>query len=263
MQNITKRIIMVQALALILFLCLWHVIAVNYNNSNLFPSPYFVITNSFPGLALFSGYQTPSFIGAVIVILTNSFITILRIIIGSAVGIIAGIIYGLLIHLFRKSRFGNATVLSFARAIPLFALVPLFLHWFGGNDMSIYIYISFAVFIVIATNTYQSVFNISPSYLHQARLLGANRFQAYQSVVIPAILQELVGGIRNIIGLSWAFSLGAEYLSARNGIGYLLYSSYLYADMGKMIILGCVYSTLGISSYYLSLRLVAFVKKWN
>ena len=80
--------------------------------------------------------------------------------------------------------------------------------------------------------------------------------------MIPAILPEFAGGIRNIIGLIWAFSLGAEYLSSRSGIGYLLYQSYLYADMGKLLIISWLYILLGVCSYLLFKSLIQSKTKW-
>ena len=73
----------------------------------------------------------------------------------------------------------------------------------------------------------------------------------FRTVYAYATMPELTGSLRNVIGLCWAFSLGAEYLAADSGLGYLVYQSYLYADMGKMIVLAVLYAVLGIISYNL------------
>jgi ABC-type nitrate/sulfonate/bicarbonate transport system permease component len=137
------------------------------------------------------------------------------------------------------------------------------LHWFGGREIGIYLYIAFAVFVIVATNTYEAIFNVPKFYFYQARVLGATKFQIFRTVVFFAIQPEMIGSLRNVLGLCWAFSLGAEYLSARSGIGYLIYQSYLYADMGKLIVFAGIYAIYGILCFSLSQKMFAYIKRWK
>jgi ABC-type nitrate/sulfonate/bicarbonate transport system permease component len=154
-------------------------------------------------------------------------------------------------------------VLTAMRSVPLFALIPLFLYWFGGKETGIFVYMVFSISVIIATSAYEAVCNVPSDYVNQAYLLGATRLQIFQTVYFRAIGPEMVGSLRNVLGLSWAFSLGAEYLSANSGLGYLVYQSYLYSDMGKLMVFVILYGIYGVTSYLVADRLLYSLRSWH
>jgi sulfonate transport system permease protein len=260
---INSKRLLFRAAPMLLLIGVWEFVSAYVNNPKLMPNVYNVFTRSLPGMAVFSGYPQDSFIGAIETLLIHSGYTLIRIVVGLSIGGVLGVFVGLLLHFFRRSRKGNALILSVVRAIPLFSLIPLFLYWFGGKEIGIYLYIIFSIFVVIATNTYEAVFNVPPTYLYQATLLGASRFQVFRTTVIFAILPQMRSSLRNVIGLSWAFSLGGEYMAARSGVGYLLYQSYLYADMGKLVICTVLYAIYGTLSFTLTKNVLFSLKNWD
>jgi ABC-type nitrate/sulfonate/bicarbonate transport system permease component len=241
----------------------WQLAAWRIANPTLLPGIDHIFRSSLPSLAIFSGYSEGSFVGGVYTLLIHTYYTLIRVVISLTCGSVVGLITGMSMHYFRRSQRGYALLLAIIRAVPLFSLIPLFLYWFGGGEIGIYLYICFSVFIVIATNTYEAVLNVPPAYIHHASLLGATRFQIFKTVVVFAIQPQLIGGLRNVIGLCWAFSLGAEYLSAHTGIGYLLYQSYLYSDMGKIVVIAALYAILGMLSFIFTGRLLATLRRWD
>lgn len=242
---------------------LWEITARVVAEPKLFPDFRYIFTYSLPSIAIFSGYPEGSLAGAARTLLYHGGYTLLRVVVGLGVGTVTGLLAGLGAHFFRRSSSGQALLLSVVRTVPLFALIPLFLHWFGGQEVGIYVYISFSVFVVVATNTYDAALNVPPTYLQQALLLGATRFQIFRTVIFYAIQPQMIASLRNVIGLCWAFSLGAEYLSAGTGIGYLLYQSYLYADMGKLLVFAMLYAALGVSSFVLTKQALGSLRRWD
>jgi ABC-type nitrate/sulfonate/bicarbonate transport system permease component len=119
------------------------------------------------------------------------------------------------------------------------------------------------VSVIIATNTYEAICNLPPAYGYLASLMEANRYQLFRTVYLHAIQPEMIGGFRNVLGLAWAFSLGAEYLSATSGLGYLVYQSYLYSDMGKLIVFALIYGVYGIVGYCFTEELMNNLRKWH
>jgi ABC-type nitrate/sulfonate/bicarbonate transport system permease component len=96
--------------------------------------------------------------------------------------------------------------------------------------------------------------NLPVVLLQQATLLGANRSTVITTVYLPGIAHVMVGSLKNLVGYVWAFSLGAEYISAQSGLGYLTYQTYLYSDMGKLAVFGIIYMILGYSSFEIATR---------
>jgi len=222
-----------------------------------------VLLQSLPSIAAFAGDGQGNYATAFKVIAIHSAYTFLRLACGLLAGSCLGILAGMGIHFFRRSHRANVLVLNVVRSVPLFALIPLFLYWFGGREAGIYIYITFGVFVIVATNTYEAVCNVPPDYANQAYLLGATRLQVFRTVYVHAIGPELIAGLRNALGLSWAFSLGAEYLSANSGLGYLVYQSYLYSDMGKLIVFALLYGIYGVGGYLIADRLLLGMRRWH
>jgi len=238
----------------------WQIIATFFPSS--IPSPSNILAHSLPSLATFGG-GNEDYGAALLLIAHHSGITLSRILVGLLIGTVLGTATGMAIHSFKPARAGNAVLLGLIRSIPLFALIPLFLYWFGGTELSVYAYISFGVFVVIATSAYEALCNVSPNLIRQAELLGANNLQLFTTVHLFAIQPEMAAAFRAVVGLSWAFSLGAEYLSSTSGLGYLVFQSYIYADMGKLIVLASVYGCYGIVSYALCEKLFHTALKWH
>ena len=133
--------------------------------------------------------------------------------------------------------------------MPLFSLVPLFTYWFSGREIGIVSYVIVAVFLMVAVASSEATANVPLRFVWQAALAGAGPFVTVRTVIFPAIVPEMVLTFRWVIGMSWAFTLGAEYLASHSsGLGFLAYQSYLYADIGKLIVLAAVYAVLGGAS---------------
>jgi sulfonate transport system permease protein len=232
----------------VLLMTSWQLAAIFCADPRVLPSPLHVLSHSFPELARFGGASDPNAAGAFAVLGKNLTITVIRVVIGLAVGSGAGFLLGLSLHFFKATSSGNAFVLTLLRSVPLFALIPLFVFWFPNREMGILIYITLAVLLVVATNCYEAVNNIPPWFEECATLLGAGRLTVLRKVHAPAVLPELRGSMRAVAGLVWAFALGAEYLSSQSGLGFLVYQSYLYSDMGKLVLFGIVYGMMGLLS---------------
>jgi ABC-type nitrate/sulfonate/bicarbonate transport system permease component len=127
--------------------------------------------------------------------------------------------------------------LRIIRNVPLLALVPLFLVWFGGLEVGIVVYIAFGMWVIYTTSAIEAVLNVDRTRLAFARTLGANSQQVFSEVILPSIVPNLVDATRVALGVAWAVALGGEYLAAQNGLGRLLIVSETYVLTGRMVVL--------------------------
>lgn len=241
---------------------IWELIARSKQQPQLYPTIEHILKVSLPGFGIFSQSSEPGFWAALGVLSYHGLITVLRISVGLGIGIPVGIAGGLLIHYLRGSGPVSSITLTVVRSIPLLALIPLFKYWFGLSEWGTISYIAIGTFFVIASDSYEAAANISPVYAQQAKLLGAGDYFTLRTVYLPGIQTQLAGGLRNVIGLSWAFSLGAEYVSAEKGLGYITYQCYSYAEMGQLTILAMVYAGLGYGSYEFARFLILWLMPW-
>lgn len=247
----------------ILVLALWEAGGRLWAVPLLFPWPSHIVAVSLPSLALFGGAPQPEWAGALSGIARNLGITVWRIAVGLLLGAAVGLIVGVGAFLLGRHCAGEPALLVLLRSLPLFGLIPLFVLWFGGRESGIWAYIAFSSAVVVATGVQQAMANIPAAWLLQARLLGASRWQRFVTVALPAMVPELKGTVRNALGLSWAFSLGAEYTGAGDGLGHLVYLSYTYADMGKIAALAGIYCMSGLVVFWAWTRLADRWASWS
>jgi len=198
-----------------------------------------VLGTALPSLALLwqgPGGGQPSYRLAVAVLADNSVATVGRLLIGTAAGIVTGVGIGLLIGWSPRAHALVWPSIQLTRPIPTLALIPLFMLWFGGREVGTWVYIAWATFTMMVVYTVEAVRNVAPVFVQYARTLGATLPQAFRTVVCPAIVPALIGGIRVCLGVSWAIVLAAEYLGAQSGLGRILILSQTFFDTGRMVV---------------------------
>lgn len=212
------------------------------------PDIKYVFSNSFPRLAGFWGGgmeeeagSMGSYSYAFLVILYHSGISILRLVGGTILGLILGIGCGLLMGWNRTVYKTFICPLELIRQIPLLALSAIFVYWFGGRELGAYLFIAYAVFVMIIINTLNAIRNVPPRYSQFARTLGATPSQVYKKVIIPAIIPELGGGMLVIAALAWHFTMASEYIAVQKGLGRIMIISEYFSLTGRMVVITLFY----------------------
>jgi ABC-type nitrate/sulfonate/bicarbonate transport system permease component len=150
--------------------------------------------------------------------------TIQRTFIGAATGILLGVVAGLLMGWSERIKDLLLPPLEALRLTPSLVTVPFLVLWFGISQWSQIGVIIFYTFVMLQVNTLNAVRNVNPVYRQFAMTLGATRWQAFRTVVLPAIVPELTGGLRVIIALAWGQEVTAEIIGAQVGVGRVLRS---------------------------------------
>jgi len=243
--NAVKRVISF-ILATALVLLAWELIAHKVANPKLFPTPRYVFTESINSFAQFDEIGSATGLS---VLLQHTSQTLLRIIIGTTLGSLLGLAYAVAGFYWSSIRpISNVFALLF-RSIPLLVLMPLFVFWFGGSPVGIYTWLTFASFTVVATGAIDAIANVDLSHIQKAQILCASRTQITSQIILPAIAPEVISAYKALMGFSWAFSLGAEFLVARSGLGYLASYAYMYANMGQLLLIMVLYGLLGLLTF--------------
>jgi NitT/TauT family transport system permease protein/taurine transport system permease protein/sulfonate transport system permease protein len=237
--------------------------------STILPPLEHIIRVSIPGFAVYYGIGMPgaygqesSFLFAFLVIVYHSAFTFFRVIAGTLLGASLGIMMGLLV--FWSLSLGKLLLppLLFIRTIPNMVFIPLFITWFGGKEIGVLLFMALSVFVFLFVNTIEAVRNVYSIYQNYARTLGANRAQLFRTVIVPAIVPELSGGIRVVLGLAWAMSLAAEYLVTQQGLGRMMILSEQHMYTGRMLIIAFLYIIYSISLNKLYLKISNYFTRW-
>jgi NitT/TauT family transport system permease protein len=136
-------------------------------------------------------------------------------------------------------------VFQILRPISPIAWIPLAILWFGvGNASPIFLIFIASVFPVIV-QTAAGVHTIEKRYLRAAENFGAPRAKLLRQVIFPAVLPDLIVGMRISLGVAWLVVVAAEMIALRSGLGYLIMDSRNAGNrydlvIASMIIIGVI-----------------------
>ncbi len=147
--------------------------------------------------------------------------TTLRCVTGAFAGAALGIFLGLILGWSRRVRAVLELPIEALRTIPPLAAIPFFLMWFGPAAITQFLVLVFYSFLRVVINTVEAVRNVPPVLSQYAQTLGATPRQVYRTVILPAIIPELVAGMRVAFATSWGLEIVAELLGSPAGIGKL------------------------------------------
>jgi len=131
-------------------------------------------------------------------------------------------------------------IFQMLRPISPIAWIPLAILWFGVGDMSpIFLIFISSVFPMIVQTT-SGVHTIERRYLRAAANFGVSRQVLFQRVVIPAVLPEIIVGMRIGIGVAWLVVVAAEMIALRSGLGYMIMDSRNAGNRYDLVIAGMI-----------------------
>jgi NitT/TauT family transport system permease protein len=131
-------------------------------------------------------------------------------------------------------------VFQILRPISPIAWIPLAILWFGvGNVSPIFLIFIAAVFPMIV-QTAAGVHTIEKRYLRAAENFGVSRSKLFRQVIIPAVLPEIIVGMRIGLGVAWLVVVAAEMIALRSGLGYLIIDSRNAGNRYDLVIAGMI-----------------------
>jgi NitT/TauT family transport system permease protein len=131
-------------------------------------------------------------------------------------------------------------IFQMLRPISPIAWIPLAILWFGVGDVSpIFLIFLSSVFPMIVQTT-AGVHTIDRRYLRAAANFGVSRTVLFRRVVIPAVLPEIIVGMRIGIGVAWLVVVAAEMIALRSGLGYMIMDSRNAGNRYDLVIAGMV-----------------------
>lgn len=189
--------------------------------------------------------------------------TLLRVIVSWVGGSALGVIVGLLMSRSRVFFYLINPIIEAVRPVPPVALIPFVILWFGiGDDGKIFLG-ALACFMVMVVNTTVACGNVPPVYLQAAESLGAKRNQVYRTVVLPAIVPEILSGFRIGSALAFAVIVAAEFQGADAGIGRLIMQASRTLNT-PVVLLGTI--VIAVMAVVLDLaisRASAYLTRWS
>ncbi len=168
-----------------------------------------------------------------------------------AAGVTLGVSLGLALGLFSGlSKVGEDLVdgtLQIIRAIPFLAIVPLFIAWFGIDEIFKIAVIAFATIAPMYAYVYLAVRGIDRKLIEAAQGYGLRGARLVGEVVLPLSLPGILMALRISLSISIGALIGAENVGTRMGLGYLVSLAQQYSRMDYLFLCVVIYALLGLA----------------
>jgi putative hydroxymethylpyrimidine transport system permease protein len=138
---------------------------------------------------------------------------------GLAVAIPIGLGVAGLMHGSRAAREIIYPHMVLAQAIPLIALAPIVLVWFGMGILSKILIVSFVCFFPISVNAYEGFRAVDRGYHELLVSCGATRWQQYRHLYLPAVLPNVFAGLKLAATYCVLGAVVGEWLGGVRGMG--------------------------------------------
>lgn len=109
-----------------------------------------------------------------------------------------------------------------SQAVPIVALAPLLVVWFGFGSLSKVLVCALTVFFPALINTIVGIRSVEPDLRALMRSLQANRWQTFTLLEVPAALPVLFGGLKVAVTLAVIGAVVGEFVGADRGLGFLI-----------------------------------------
>jgi sulfonate transport system permease protein len=154
-------------------------------------------------------------------------------------------------------------VMHMFRTMPVLALLPLFVLWFGIGEKAKVFLIGWAVIFPVYINLYAGVRSVDARLVEAGRVLGLTRWGRIRHVILPGALPQFLTGLRLALGVSWLVLVAAEEINATSGLGYLITNAENLLQTNVIFVGLVTYSLLGLATDILVRLIERFTLSWR
>ena len=173
----------------------------------LFPSPLAV---------------TKVLVGNFSYLLTNMAVTVQEMLLGFLVGSLGGILVALLLSQFPVLDRYLMPLVVLTQTLPVFAIAPLLVIWFGFGIGSKIVMASLIIFFPVAVAFYEGLKSTSHTWLDLAQSWGMSDLQTLLHFRIPAALPSLMTGLKVAATIAPIGAIVGEWAGAAGGLGFVM-----------------------------------------
>jgi len=178
-------------------------------------------------------------------LLDHTRVTLVEVVLGFGLALVAGIACGVAIDSSAILRRAIYPLIIASQTIPMVALAPLMLIWFGYGLLPKILITALIGFFPIAVNTVDGLRSGDREMLALLRSMGSSAGQRFRLVRVPAALPLIFSGARIAITFCVIGAVFAELVGASEGLGYLMersaaqfQTSRVFACIGILALMG-------------------------
>ena len=182
--------------------------------------------------------------------------TLIEIVSGFLLGVIAGLVFGAMISLIPVFERLVYPYLVALQTLPKVAIAPLFIIWFGYGLTSKVIITALVCFFPVLVSVIAGFHSTDRDQLDMMKAFGATRMQTLIRLRVPSALVVIFAGLEIAAVLAVIGAIVGEFVGAQVGLGYLITALNFSLDVAGVFAVLIVLSAIGLVMHGL-MRLAA------
>ena len=174
----------------------------------------------------------------------HSMITMAEILLGMFFGCLLGFCSAMLLQWSRTLSAWLLPVLIVSQAIPVFALAPILMLWFGYGMASKVVMAALIIFFPVTSACYDGLRRTPNAWLELADTMEASKLQVLWQIRLPAAMPSLASGLRVAAATAPIGAVIGEWVGSSQGLGYLMLhaNARMQVDtvFAALIVLACL-----------------------
>jgi NitT/TauT family transport system permease protein len=149
------------------------------------------------------------------------------------------------------------------QSVPVVAIAPLLVIWFGSGQLSKVLVCALIVFFPVLINTIVGVRSVDEDLRDLMRSLQASKWQTFYMLDVPAALPVFFGGLKIGVTLAVIGAVVGEFVGADRGLGFLI--NQARGLFNTPLVFVAIFSLVGIALilYGLVTLLEAWLLRWR
>lgn len=200
-------------------------------------------------------------------LLTNLFLSVVRLLLGVLTGGLLGICFGIVTSTNKYFQIIFAPTIQFLSGIPVIIWIPFWIMVFGIGDFFKVGLVSISTFFLIYSSTFLSILSIDSKYLELGVLFRKSYLTMVRLVYLPYSLYSILGAVRLSLMIGWIVIFFVEYsisFEGKEGIGWFIANARgvgrVEEEFAGLIMLGITAFTFDLTVGYIQNRSIAWKK---
>ena len=147
---------------------------------------------------------------------------------------------GLTVGWYRRAEMAVNPIVEILRPISPLAWIPIAILWFGVGDLAAIFLIFMGCFLPLLLTAINAVRGIPAVYLNAGRNFGLSPAHLVSRVLYPAVMPQLMIGLRITLGFAWLVVVAAEMIAVNSGLGFLIVDARNAGNRYDLVVAGMV-----------------------
>lgn len=193
----------------------------------------------------------------------NTWVTLREILFGLAVGVFAGLALAVAMRfstLLRDTAFPLAVA---SQAVPLAAMGPILVIWFGFGIGPKVLIVALAVFFPILISTLDGLRSVDPEAVKMMRTLDASRWAIFRRVEAPTALPSFFSGAKIAVAIAPIVALFAELVGSSAGLMHEIVQDNAQFETARVFAAVVILAVIGVLLVGVTALAERLVLRWR